>query len=175
VSLWTTSDAVYYFNTGAGHWETTGSSANENNVIIYPYSTLSVYRRSGSNATLVLTGQVTSANACQKIVQNANCYGSSHYATAITLAQLKMGSNWQTGSTAATADNLGIWNQSASNFTFYYEKANGSWYLCSGNSSATQNAVTIPSGASTVVYKRYAVSGGQSFLVSAMPYSVSVN
>ncbi len=36
VSLWGTSDTVYYFNTAAGHWETTGSSANANNTVIYP-------------------------------------------------------------------------------------------------------------------------------------------
>ena len=64
VSLWGASDTVYYFNTGAGHWETTGSSANANNTIIYPYSALSVYRHSGSNAMLMLTGQVTPTNAC---------------------------------------------------------------------------------------------------------------
>jgi uncharacterized protein (TIGR02597 family) len=172
VSLWGTSDTVYYFNTAAGHWETTGSSANANNTIIYPYSAISVYRQSGSNVTLMLTGQVTLANACQKVVVNTNVYCSSHYATPIKLSQLKMGSNWQTGSSSSSADTLGIWNASTGSFTFYYEKSNGSWYLCSGNSSVTQNTVTIPAGAATVIYKRAAVTGGQSFLVSAMPYSV---
>ena len=172
VSLWGTSDTVYYFNTSAGQWEATGSSANANNTIIYPYSAMSVYRKSGSNATLVLTGQVTSANACQKIVANTNVYCSSHYATPILLSQLKMGSNWQTGSNSSLADTLGIWNASSSSFTFYYEKSNGSWYLASGNSSVTQNNVTIPAGAATVIYKRAAVSGANAFLVSAMPYSL---
>jgi uncharacterized protein (TIGR02597 family) len=171
VSLWGTADTVYYFNTSAGHWEVTGSSANANNTIIYPYSAISVYRKSGSNATLLLTGQVTSANACQKIVANTNVYGSSHYATAVQLSQLKMGSNWQTGSNSSSADTLGIWNASAGSFTFYYEKSNGSWYLASG-SNATQNNVTIPAGAATVIYKRAAVSGANAFLVSAMPYSI---
>ena len=57
VSLWGTSDTVYYFNTAAGQWETTGSSANANNTIIYPYSAVSVYRQPGSSATLLLTGR----------------------------------------------------------------------------------------------------------------------
>jgi len=172
VSLWGTSDTVYYFNTAAGQWETTGSSANANNTIIYPYSAISVYRQPGSNATLLITGQVTSANACQKVVGNANVYGSSHYATPIELSQLKMGSNWKTGSSAANSDNLGIWNPSAGSFTFYYERPNGNWYLCSGNSPVTQNTVTIPADAATVIYKRAPVTGGQAFLVSAMPYSL---
>jgi len=171
VSLWGTSDTVYYFNTGDGQWETTGSSANANNTIIYPYSAISVYRQPGSNVTLMLTGQVTLANACQKVVAKTNIYCSSHYATPIQLSQLKMGSNWQTGSSGSNSDNIGIWNASAGSFTFYYEKSNGNWYLCSG-SSVPQNSVTIPAGAATVIYKRAAVSGGQSFLVSAMPYSV---
>lgn len=174
VSLWTTSDTVYYFNTAAGYWETTGSSANANNTIIYPYSVLSVYRRPGANATLLLTGQVTSANACEKVALNTNVYGSSHYATAITLGNLSMSTNWQTGSSAATADNLGIWSASAQTFTFYYKQANGNWYLTSGSSTATQNSVTIPAGGATVIYKRSATAGAQSFLVSAVPYSVTV-
>jgi uncharacterized protein (TIGR02597 family) len=171
VSLWGTSDTVYYFNTSAGHWETTGSSANANNTIIYPYSAVSVYRTSGSSVTLMLTGQVTCATACQKIAVNTNVYGSSHYATAIQLSQLKMGSNWQTGSSSSSSDNLGIWNAAAGSFTFYYEKSNGNWYLTSGSSS-TQNTVTIPAGAATVIYKRSVASGGNAFLVSVMPYSI---
>ena len=171
VSLWGTSDTVYYFNTSDGQWETTGSSANANNTIIYPYSAISVYRQSGSNATLLITGQVTSANACQKVAAKTNVYCSSHYATPILLSQLKMGSNWQTGSNSSSADTLGIWNPSSGSFTFYYEKSNGNWYLTSG-SNATQNNVTIPAGAVTVIYKRAAVSGANAFLVSAMPYSL---
>jgi hypothetical protein len=110
--------------------------------------------------------------SCQKIVTNTNVYGSSHYATPVQLSQLKMGSNWATGTSAATSDNLGIWNPANSTFTFYYEKSNGNWYLCTGG-FAIQNSVTIPAGAATAIYKRVAVSGGQVFLVSAMPYSVN--
>jgi uncharacterized protein (TIGR02597 family) len=172
VSLWGTSDTVYYFNTGAGHWETTGSSANANNVIIYPYSAISVYRKSGSNATLLLTGQVTSANACQKVAVNTNVYCSSHYPTAIQLSQLKMSSNWQTGSNGNSADDLAIWSASSQTFTFYFQKPNGNWYLCTGNSNATQNTVTIPAGGATVIYRRASSSGGNAFLVSALPYSI---
>ena len=174
VSLWTTSDTVYYFNTSAGYWETTGSTANANNTIIYPYSVLSVYRRPGTNAMLMLTGQVTSANACEKVALNTNVYGSSHYATAITLGKLGMSTNWLTGSSAATADNLGIWSASSQTFTFYYKQANGNWYLSSGSSTATQNSVVIPAGGATVIYKRSATAGAQSFLVSTVPYSVTV-
>ncbi len=175
VSLWTTSDTVYYFNTAAGHWETTGSSANANNTVIYPYSAVSVYRQAGSNATLVLTGQVTPANACQKIILNTNVYGSSHYPTAITLSQLQMGFNWQTGSNGNSADDLAVWSAAANGFTFYYQKPNGNWYLCTGNSTATQNSVVIPAGGVTVIYKRADTTNANVFLVSALPYSVSAN
>ena len=173
VSLWGTSDTVYYFNTRRGQWETTDSSANANNTVIYPYQAISVYRQAGSNVTLLLTGQVTPINACQKVVYNTNVYGSTHYAEAMTLGQLKMNSNWQTGNSGATADDLAIWSPATNAFTFYYQQPNGNWYLGSGSSTAVQNNVVIPAGGVTVVYKRSATpKGAQSFLVSAMPYSV---
>jgi uncharacterized protein (TIGR02597 family) len=175
VSLWGASQQVYFFNTSAGYWELSNSTANANNTIIYPYSVMSVLRVANSNATLLVAGQVTQAKACYKVVQNTNTYASSHYATPITLAQLKMGSNWLTGPSGGAADDLGIWSAATGTFTFYYEKPNGNWYLCLGNSTAIQNNVTIPAGTATSIYKRSAVSGGQAFLVSAMPYSVGIN
>ncbi len=84
-----------------------------------------------------------------------------------------MGSNWKTGSSGANADDLAIWTVAANGFTFYYQKPNGNWYLCTGNSNAIQNNVTIPASGATVIYKRTNTTNANAFLVSTLPYSVN--
>ena len=187
VSLYTTVGAVpkiYYFNTTAGFWETTGTTVNSlgevvsaagvnaNNTIIYPYSAFTVTRRATHpDTSLVLLGRVTPVNASTKTVSRAGVYTSTHYALDITLSQLKFGSNWQTGNTAATADTLSVWNSTTHAFDVYFQKPDSTWRKY-GDTVTDQSHVTIPAGTVTEIHKLAVVTGAQAFLVSAMPYTL---
>jgi uncharacterized protein (TIGR02597 family) len=159
----------YYFNSALGYWVQRGSSTNANNTVIYPFSSVCVLRVATSNATLLLTGQVTPVNSCSKVAVNTDVYGSSHYPVDVTLAQLNMGSNWLKSSNPNAADDIGIWTPSVNGFTYYYQQPNGNWYQCyGGNPSTVQNSLTLPAGAAVEYLSR---SSTQSFVVSALPYT----
>jgi hypothetical protein len=163
---------TYYFNSVAGFWELTGSVANANNTIIYPYSAFTVTRRaSHGDTTLVLLGRVTPVSASTKTVSRAAVYTSSHYASDIMLSQLKFGSNWQTGLSAQTADTLSVWNSVEGRFDIYYQKPDSTWRKY-GDTTTDQSSFIIPAGTVTAIQKRSLVVGAQAFLVSAMPYSL---
>jgi uncharacterized protein (TIGR02597 family) len=187
VALYTTVGApakVYYFNTTAGFWETTGttinalgevvsgSGVNANDTIIYPYSAFTVVRRSNHpDTSLVLLGRVTPVNASTKTVGHAGVYTSTHYASDLMLSQLKFGANWQTGNTAATADTLSVWSSATHSFEVYFEKPDSTWRK-SGDNVTDQSHVIIPAGTVTEIHKLAIVTGAQAFLVSAMPYTL---
>ena len=162
----------YYFNTTLGYWVLCGSSVNANNTVIYPFSSVCVLRNAASNATLVLTGQMTPVNACTKVATNTDIYGSTHYAVGVTLAQLNMGANWLKSSNPNAADEIGVWNPSTNNFNYYYQQPNGNWYQAyGGNPTTVQNSTVLPAGSALEYLSRAGSPGAQSFVVSALPYT----
>jgi uncharacterized protein (TIGR02597 family) len=162
----------YYFNSALGYWVQRGSNANANNTIIYPFSSVCVLRVPTSNATLMLTGQMTPVSACTKVATNTDVYGSTHYAVGVTLAQLNLASTWLKSSNPNAADDIGVWTPSVNGFTYYYQQPNGNWYQCyGGNPSTVQNNLTLPAGAALEYLSRSAAVGAQAFVVSALPYT----
>jgi uncharacterized protein (TIGR02597 family) len=175
VSLYTTvgtAPHTYYYNTIAGFWELAGSVANANNTIIYPYSALTVTRRAThADTTLVLQGRVTPVNASTKTVSHEGVYGSTHYASDVTLSQLQFGSGWRTGDSMSTADNLSVWNAAEGRFDIYYQRPDSTWRKY-GNNVTDQSGVVIPAGTVVTIQRRSTLTGAEAFLVSAMPYSL---
>ena len=164
---------AFYFNTAVGYWESPGSTVNANNTIIYPYSAFSVMRRANhADTTLVLQGRVTPVGASTKTVSLSAVYTSTHYATDVTLSQLKFGSNWQTSNTEQTADTLSVWNAAAGVFDVYYQLPDSTWRK-NGDTVTDQSSFTISAGTVTMIQKRTIVVGAQAFLVSALPYTLN--
>lgn len=175
VSIYTTSSApvtTYYFNVYNNHWQLNGSTLNANSTIIYPHSAFTVTRRSNHpDTTLVLAGRVTPVEAEIKVVSLGTIYASTHFPTDVKLSQLQFGSNWTTGTSAITADNLSVWNPRENNFDVYYQKPDSTWRK-SSDATTDQSGFAISAGAVTTIHKRAVVTGAASFLHSPVPYTL---
>jgi uncharacterized protein (TIGR02597 family) len=165
---------AYYFNTKNGYWELNGSSANTNNLILYPYRSLTVTRRTNETSTsLVIAGRVAEVSILTKTTgSNAVVYGSTNYPTNMTLSQLKLGSNWMHGTSVFTADTISVWNSSLGSFESYYQMPDSTWRQ-SNNASVDQSSLVIPSGTCVAILQRATVSGATSYLSSVLPYSLN--
>jgi uncharacterized protein (TIGR02597 family) len=175
VALYTTVGkpaTAYYFNTVTGYWEETNSTANANNTIIYPYSAFTVARRSDHTDTaLVLLGRVTPVAVATKTVSRASVYTSTHFAADVKLSQLKFGSNWLTGNSAATSDTLSVWDAVHGKFDTFFQKPDSTWRKF-GDNVTDQSNFAIAAGTVTEIAKRKIVAGATAFLVSGLPYSL---
>jgi hypothetical protein len=164
---------TYFFNTAAGYWEETGSTANANSTVIYPYQAVSVARvSSGSAVSMLLVGQTAVVKTVAKTISGSWTFGGTHYAVGMKLSQLDYGSNWTKSNNAKTADLMCIWNPSEGAYDNYYEDTSSNWHLVS-SPSANQNNFVIPAGDGLCIGKMGSVNGGKDFLVDAMPYTVT--
>jgi uncharacterized protein (TIGR02597 family) len=175
VSLLTSVNASaqsYFFNTAAGCWELYGTAANANNTIIYPYSALIIERQAIHSATtLVFSGRVTPVSAQTKLISGGTILTSTHFATDVKLSQLNFGSNWATGTTVASSDNIGVWNATTKSFDTYYQRPDSTWRKYP-DQTTDQSNVAIMAGTVTAISKRSVVSGSDTFLQSPLPYSL---
>ena len=62
-------------------------------------------------------------------------------------------------------------NAASNNFDIYYQKPDSTWRKY-GDNVTDQSNFAIPAGSVTTIQKREIVAGAQSFLVSAMPYTL---
>jgi uncharacterized protein (TIGR02597 family) len=163
----------YFFSTTDNCWEDYGMPGNANDTIIYPYSAMAVNLRSGhAAANLIVAGRVTPVNAQTKLQSSGTVFTSTHYATDVKLSQLKFGSNWTMGSNVAVADTLAVWNPSANRFDTFYQKPDATWRRFPDDTT-DQSSFAISAGTVTAIAKREAVTGGQTFLQSQLPYSLN--
>ena len=164
----------YYFNTAVGHWELSGSTANANNTVLYPYQTVAVTRRLGeATISLVMAGRVAEVPVLTKTPgNNAVVYASSGYAADVPLSQLQLSSNWVKASNPIAADTLSVWNPTLSRFDSYYQLPDSSWRKTI-DSNANQSNFVLAAGTTVAYVQRSAVTGGNSFIASALPYSLN--
>lgn len=164
----------YYFNTTAGYWEASGSTANANDTILYPYGSITVTRRANAtDVSLILVGRVAEVPVLTKTTGSSSLiYGSTGYATDMTLSQVQFGSNWTTGSSAITADTISVWNPTSNRFNTYFQTSDSIWHS-SLNPAINENNMTLAAGGSICLLQRSAVSGSSSFLQTPMPYSLN--
>ena len=165
---------AYFFNTIAGCWQLSGSTANANNTVLYPYGALSVTRRTGGASTsLVLTGRVAEVPILTKTTgSNAIVYGSTDYPVDMTLSQLGFGASWITGTSAVTADTVNVWTAALDQFEAFYQKPDATWRN-STNAAVDQSSYVIPAGSVISILQRATTSRAASFLSSVMPYTVN--
>ncbi len=163
---------TYFYNSTAGYWQMTGSTANANNTVIPPYSGLKVVRVKGGSASgMTLTGQVATVAATFRMLSKSWTYTGSHYPVNITLSQLGLKTNWKKSNTASAADLICVWNKAQNQFNNYYEDASSNWHLVA-SPAANQNNLVIAPGNVITIGSLAITSSAQNYLVDAMPYSL---
>jgi len=169
----TTPQVTYFFNTSADYWEQYGTTANANNTIIYPFSSLSITRRTAHpDMNLVLGGRVTPVSVLTKVIGRGTVYDSTHYPIDVTLSQLQFGAHWTMGTDVLSADTISVWNAALGQFDTYYQKPDTTWRKYP-DAVTDQSNFTITAGNITTIAKRAAVSGASSYIKSTLPYSLN--
>jgi len=96
---------------------------------------------------------------------------STHFATDITLSQLRFTSNWVQGNSVFAADTIGIWNSGLGRFDTFYQTPDSTWRKFP-DTATDQSNVIIPAGAFATIAKKAHVAGAATFLESTLPYSL---
>jgi uncharacterized protein (TIGR02597 family) len=164
---------AYYFNTTAGYWQLVGATGNANNTILYPFGAVAITRPFGeTTTTFALTGRVTEVSPLIKTPGGSTTvFGSTGCASDMTLSQLQLGSNWTKGTSPITADTLSVWNPTLCCFDCYYQTPDSTWHNCS-NSTTDQSNFVLAAGTAVSIVQHASVAGENSFLSTAMPYSL---
>ena len=177
----------FYFNSALGFWVpqsgTGGVATNSNNVVIYPYSAFFVTRHSNhpGNTSFVLTGRVAEVSHLVQTNGRTSVYDSTGYPVDVKLSQLNLGASWKLAPTtapiASNADTIAVYDVSAGKFDTYFElndtNTPHAWRLAGDLTGADQSGFTIPAGTTVSFLKRAAVSGSASYLIPALPYSLT--
>lgn len=165
---------AYYFDTAKGYWAKSGSTANFNNLVLYPEASLSITRRAGRPAlSFVLEGNVPSVAPLTKTPGNAVLINTStRYPVDLPLSSVVF-NGWQKGSSGFVADTVAIWNPQLASFDSYYQRATDSqWRSLKSNTALDQSSLVIPAGQGFGLLKRAVVQNGSSYLSSPLPYAV---
>jgi hypothetical protein len=165
----------YYFDTNAGFWKLSGSSANANTTILYPYSGFAITRRASEAATsFAVMGRVAEVSRLVKTTgSNAIIYDSTGYPVDLTLSQLTLGANWVKGSTLGNSDTLSVWDAAQVKFDTYFQLSADSTWRKSGGGSTDYSSFVLPAGTTAAFLKRASVSGSTSYLQPVLPYSLN--
>lgn len=168
VYLWNgTSFDVFYHN--GTSWRGTGFLGSQNATILYPDEGVFLLRRSTAALSLSFLGTVPSTTERSDVNGPASTFVSNRFPTDTTLVALGFQSlpNWQTGTTAATADNVYIWNGTSWDVYYY----NGSSWRATGFLGSRDSTV-IPTGSAVFVVRRSSASGTTASLAQALPYTL---
>jgi len=182
VTLYTTTtlpQSIYYFDTTAGTnfwtlYQPPASAANANNTVIYPYTCISITRRTANgDTTFPAMGSVTSVPLLIKILSKTTNYTSTQYPANIALSNLQLGSNWVKGTNSLNSDTLNVWNASTTpgHFDTYYQLSADSTWRKYPNASTDVSSFVIPAGTVLCITKRENVSGASSYLQPPLPYT----
>jgi hypothetical protein len=169
---------TYFYNTTTHYWELNGNTANANNTVLYPYSSLSIARQSGEAAiSFALMGRVAEVPVITKNPGNNAIVGTSTgYAIDMTLSQLAfhLGANWQTGTSSFNADTISIYDATSSRYAVYYQKSDLTWRK-SGDTTDDQSNLPLPAGTGISIQQINPESGASAFLQSqtTLPYSLN--
>jgi len=163
----------YFFNTTTGCWVLKGSTVNANNTILYPYGALGVFRRGSTALSFAMMGRVPEVPVLTKVGSASTIYGSSGYPVPLTLSQLDLGSSWLTSNTYNSADILSLYSPTLKKLVNYFQlPASTEWDT---KTTSDVGGTTINPGDMVVLFQRGSVSGAESFLLPAMPYTIDAD
>jgi hypothetical protein len=126
-----------------------------------------------ATVSLVLVGRVTEVPTVTKTTgNNSIVYVSTGYAENLTFSQLQFGSNWIKGTSATTANTIGVWDAATGVFDTYYQKPDSTWRK-STDANTDQSNFVLTAGTAISILQRGTVSGANSFLSTPLPYSLN--
>ena len=173
VCVWNGSGWIVYYNNGT-NWKQSGSLISQNNTIIYPDEALYILRRSMTPLTVTFAGTIPTTNEKTDVPGGANTFLANRYpqdmvlysSTSSNSLSLQNIPNWQSGSSAASADKVCLWT--GSGWSVYYY--NGTNWKKSG-SLLIQDSTVVPAN-SAMYISRMSSSGTNVTFSQLIPYSL---
>jgi hypothetical protein len=161
----------YYFNTTAGQWREGASSFNRSNVVIRADSGIVYVRKKAGNASIVLTGNVSTQREKALVGATGVVLVSSVFPVSRTLADLApqtlVGFVANTG-TLADADKITI-HDGTTWKSYNYHVASGRWR--EGSSTFDKGSTVLPAGSAFMI-ERGAGANSSAFLSITPPFSL---
>jgi len=171
-------DNVYLYNAGwevyfhnGTTWRKTGSFANQDNTVVYPDDGLFIVRRGIAPLTLTFLGAVPTTAERTDFPGPGSYFATNRFPVGTTLGgasglNLQALPNWQTGASAAVADNVYIWDGTGWGVFFHN---NTSWRKT--GSFANQDSQSIPIGGALFVVRKSTAPGTTGTYVQPLPYT----
>lgn len=170
VTLSSTSQLSYYYNTGLSRWvRTSGPTTDRGTTPILPDTVVSITRKS-SALDLVFIGNVPTSRAMISVANSGSTYTHTGFPTAVTLGSLALQTKvpgWVSAASASSADLLGV--NSGGAWTYYFHNGTN-WQRTSGPST-NRDTVSIPAGAAIQLFKA-GVASGNTYFTRDLPYSL---
>lgn len=164
--LWNGKSWENYYHNGVS-WLRTGSTSNQNDVIIYPDEGVQMSRRGNTPLTLTMAGEVSVISEQTQCVGPAMTFAANRYPVDVTLVSLglKLLPNWTSGASTTTADYVQL--RLKGGWVKYWHT--GTSWVKSGSTVSQDNAI-IPQGAAYYVYRKSSSVGLNDFATQAAPY-----
>lgn len=162
---------TYFFNTTVGTWVmVNGGTITQNGLILYPDDGMLITRRAPTG-NLTILGRVPSTRLLTKFPGGTTTVTAIRFPANTTLGGLNFGApgTWLAGSSASSADTVGIWT--GSKWETYFKNLNNQWVKTNGN-SGDQSATVIRAGSSIRIIKKGSATGSAAYVGQALPYSL---
>jgi uncharacterized protein (TIGR02597 family) len=170
VTLSSTSQLSYYFNTGLGRWvRTSGPTTDRGATPILPDTVVSITRKS-SAMSLVFLGRVPTNRTMIPVANSGSTYTNTGFPTTVTLGELAIQNKvagWVSAPAPTAADLLGV--SSGGAWTYYFH--NGTYWQRTSGPSTNRDTTVIPAGAAVQIFKLGTASGNTHF-IRARPFSL---
>jgi len=153
---------TYYYNTEFNQWRRSGSSTNQNNVVIAPDTGISYQRLANSDLKITLVGNVPTSQIKSVVPTLGTTILARYFPTDVALVDLGLQnlSNWRKVGvgdvTIANSDRVVVKN-GLTIFSYYYDGVNAQWKR--SGSGSNQGAVVVGAG-SAVRIQRSGTAGG---------------
>jgi uncharacterized protein (TIGR02597 family) len=170
VTLSSTSQLSYYYNTTLGRWvRTSGPTTDRGSTPIPPDTMVSITRKSDA-LSLVFLGQVPTSRTMISVANSGSTYTNTGFPISVTLGALALQSRisgWVSAPSAASADLLGI--NSGGAWTYYFHNGTN-WQRTSGPAT-NRDTVPVPVGAAIQIFKA-GIASGNSYFIREVPFAL---
>jgi uncharacterized protein (TIGR02597 family) len=167
VILWNGATWNTYYNNGT-NWKQSGSLLNQDYAPTAPDAGVFIVRTATTSVNLVVGGTVPTTAARSDLPGQGYSFFINRFPLDTTLSALGLQamSNWQSGSSASSADNVFLWIGSTW-ASFYY---NGTNWKQAG-SLLTFDTQAVPAGSALLIWRQSSAAGSAATLVQTLPYS----
>jgi uncharacterized protein (TIGR02597 family) len=166
LQVWNGSAWISYWHTGT-NWRMAGTTANQNNTILYPDEAILVTRRATTPLTIALKGEASMIAEQTEMVGPGNTFAANRYPVDVKLKDLGLLAlpNWIKDSSSSIADRVQI-REGGAWVTYWHT---GTQWRKSGTTASQDNAPVV-GGAGYLILRKSSSVSVSAFATQTPPY-----